>query len=180
MAILPFEINLLPGEDMDQVPTGKVLKWCLTYGRYIVVVTELIVLLAFLSRFKLDRDLSDLSEAIARKKSIITNSASMEEKARKLSNRLTSIDQLSKNTIPPEKYLSLLTQSIPTEGVINEMKVGKNEVAISGRVVTEGGLATLVSAMAQNPVVKSVNLDTVSQNKDTGQLDFSMSIILWL
>ena len=54
------EIELLPKEEWEKTSFGKFIKWTLNVGRYIVIATELIVILAFVSRFKLDRDLTDL------------------------------------------------------------------------------------------------------------------------
>jgi hypothetical protein len=61
------EINLLPKEEFEKKPLGKFLVWALSIGRYIVIFTELIVILAFLSRFKLDRDLADLNQSVREK-----------------------------------------------------------------------------------------------------------------
>ena len=58
------DINLLPREEFEQKTVGRFLIWALTVGRWIVIVTELIVITAFLSRFKLDRDLANLYEKI--------------------------------------------------------------------------------------------------------------------
>jgi hypothetical protein len=65
------EINLLPREEFEKKPIGKFLTWALSIGRYIIIFTELIVILAFLSRFKLDRDLSDLNQSIREKQAVI-------------------------------------------------------------------------------------------------------------
>jgi len=68
------QIELLPREEWEETSFGKFLKWLLTVGRYIVIFTELVVILAFLSRFKLDRDLTDLYKQIENKQAIIQNS----------------------------------------------------------------------------------------------------------
>ena len=66
-----ISVNLLTQDDFSSSPIGKVFLWALSVGRYIVVITELIVILSFLSRFKLDRDLTDVNEAIEKQKAII-------------------------------------------------------------------------------------------------------------
>ena len=47
---------------------GKISGMGTDYGRHIVLLTELVVIAAFLSRFKLDRDYADLGDKITGKK----------------------------------------------------------------------------------------------------------------
>jgi hypothetical protein len=47
-------INFLPEDELEKSPIGRFLKWALKAGRYIIVLTELIVVVVFISRFRLD------------------------------------------------------------------------------------------------------------------------------
>ncbi|HCS79450.1 TPA: hypothetical protein DIV55_06990, partial [Patescibacteria group bacterium] len=64
-------INLLTRKDFDASLVGRILRWSLIYGRYIIVSTEIIVLLAFIYRFSLDRQITDLNEEIEQKSAIV-------------------------------------------------------------------------------------------------------------
>ena len=55
-------INLLGQDTSANSPWNRIMDWISTYGRYIMITTELIVLIAFASRFSLDRKLTDLKE----------------------------------------------------------------------------------------------------------------------
>ena len=85
------KINLLPVDPFEQGFWGRFLKWGLSVGRYIVIATELVVILAFLSRFKLDRDLSDLNETIAEKQAVLAAYSTLEADYRELAGRLDLI-----------------------------------------------------------------------------------------
>ena len=82
MAAPKSEIELLPQEGWEKGTLGKLLKWALTAGRYIVIVTELAVIMAFLSRFKFDRELTDLHEEIKQKQAVIQSAQSFETEFR--------------------------------------------------------------------------------------------------
>ena len=60
-------INLLGSQDLEHTPWGRIVAWATTYGRYIMITTEIIVLLAFISRFSLDRKNTDLTEEVTQK-----------------------------------------------------------------------------------------------------------------
>jgi hypothetical protein len=58
---LDINVNLLPQDPFFETVFGRFLKWALSIGRYIVIFTELIVILSFASRFTLDRMVTDLT-----------------------------------------------------------------------------------------------------------------------
>lgn len=173
------DINLLPTEEIEKAPFGKLLKWALTYGRYIVVVTELIVLLAFLSRFKLDRDITDLSEEISRKKNIITAAEPFENKVRQLQNRIDKVSLIESESIHPDRTLDYITTVLPQDTVLDTVTVDGPKITISGTTSTEAGLTTVVGAIRQNKNVQSLSVDKISRDA-SGVITFSLSIDLWL
>ena len=64
-------INLLPRDSFESSQIGIVLAWLLSFGKWAVIVTQLIVMGAFLWRFSLDRELTDLKKSIAKNVAII-------------------------------------------------------------------------------------------------------------
>lgn len=176
----PKPINLLPGDELDKAPLGKFLKWALTYGRYIVVITELIVLLAFLSRFKLDRDLSDLSENITRKKNIIKASSQFEEKVRRLQIQLEAVDTIEKEARHIEEDVRMMAQVMPSEAQISSIKINAGNITVNGSTGSEPGLATIMESLRKNPKVKNVTVGKINKDGANGVLSFSLTIDLWL
>ena len=64
-------INLLPRDSFENSSLGIVLEWALVFGKWAVILTQLIVMGAFLWRFTLDRSLTDLRKSIAKDVAII-------------------------------------------------------------------------------------------------------------
>lgn len=65
------KLNLLPADRFEYSKLGRFLKWALSAGRYVVVFTELIVIIAFISRFWFDRQLTDLREQRVQKSAVV-------------------------------------------------------------------------------------------------------------
>ena len=84
-------INLLTRKDFDASVVGRILRWSLIYGRYIIVSTEIIVLLAFIYRFSLDRQITDLNEEIEQKSAIVIANQAFEKSFRNLQSRVDQI-----------------------------------------------------------------------------------------
>ena len=78
-----IRINLLGQQDLEHTPWGRIVSWATTYGRYIMITTEIMVLLAFISRFSLDRKNTDLTEEVTQKQAILEANTSFETSDRK-------------------------------------------------------------------------------------------------
>ena len=57
-------INLLPKDSFESSWAGRVLSWALAFGKWTVIVTQLVVIGAFLFRFGYDRKLTDLRRSL--------------------------------------------------------------------------------------------------------------------
>lgn len=64
-------INLLPRDAFESSTLGIVLEWALVFGKWSVILTQLIVMGAFLWRFGLDRNLTDLRKSIVKNVAVI-------------------------------------------------------------------------------------------------------------
>jgi len=65
------ELSLLPDSSNPNSFSARFIKWVTTIGRWVMTLTELIVISAFISRFWLDRKNSDLSDLIRQKQAIL-------------------------------------------------------------------------------------------------------------
>jgi hypothetical protein len=59
-----INLNLLYPQGIPQALPVKFFHWVLSYGRFIVIVVEVIILITFGLRFKLDQDLVELNRKI--------------------------------------------------------------------------------------------------------------------
>src|SRR3990167_2747697 len=116
-----LSVNLLSQDAFSASIVGKVLLWALSIGRYIVVFTEAIVILSFLSRFKLDRDLTDLNTGIEQQLAIIQSFGDLEQNIRNLQEKLDFIAALE-TQLPPQAVVNHLAQAIPPDVQLTEFK----------------------------------------------------------
>src|SRR3989344_871361 len=115
MPAKPIAINLLGQEDLKHTAQGRIIGWALTYGRYIMIGTEIVVLLAFISRFSLDRRLTDLKEEISQKQAILEANISLEQDIRLLQDTLGKIKLTTTNQSAPLDALTLLQAVLPSD-----------------------------------------------------------------
>jgi len=173
------EINLLPKEPWETGVVGKFIHWTLTVGRYVVVFTELIVISAFLYRFSLDRQLTDLNEKIKQRRAIITNFGDLEEKFRTVQLQLEKIKTLDNQALTVDVILEDISQITPIDTVYESITVNAEAVVLQGKLLSEVGLATLLAKAQADKNFSGVTLENISSGTiNTQEINFRMTLNL--
>lgn len=171
---ISFKINLLPGREFERTQLGQFLKWALSVGRYIVIFTELIVILAFLARFKLDREISDLSEEIEQKKVIVESAKGMEEDYKELQFKIGQVKAIWEGQKNYRGLLEKLGVITPIDAVINSIDITGDSLDLKAEVFSDAGLATFIKEFKTSKYFSNVVLGTISkgEEKETGGFNF--------
>ena len=149
-------LNLLPRSEFEVSFWGRFLKWALTAGRYIIILTELVVIVAFLSRFKLDQEASNLSEAIEGKKNVLGALKETEKDFRLLQARLAAGNSLVEKQIPVEEILREVNAEVPSGVSLNSVIVTTDQVAIVATTATESAVGEFLAKTNDNSRWKKV------------------------
>lgn len=169
-------INLLPQEEFEASILGRVLRWAMGTFRIIVIVTEMIVMAAFLSRFWLDAQNSDLSDAIKISSAQIIAQAAFEKEFRGVQTKLKiykSINQLAQSS----KKLDTITAKIPADIILNSIILNPQTLDIRGDSASETSIAQLLSNLKAEPTFKQVDLGGLDSSQSNSALTtFSIKI----
>ena len=160
-------INLLPKTEFEISFWGRFLKWSLTAGRYIIILTELLVIVAFMSRFKLDHDLSDLNDTILGKQALLEASANTEKVLRLTQARLNFADQKQKNHPVPSEVISKITGLLPSRVTLSSVALVGSNLTLEMTSPSEQELGVLVQALTTDKMFKSVDLISVASESET-------------
>lgn len=165
-------VNLLIQEDFEHTTLGRILNWSLSAGRVIVIITELIVILAFLSRFWLDRQLTDLNEQNNFKKNQIEAQASFEQDFRKAQKTLAAYKKLTETQILVADKIKKISAALPADVSLDKVSfVGvDNDLQISGLSLSEAGLAGFIKALEDSGQFGETKLAEVSLGLETQQV----------
>jgi len=169
-------INLLPQEEFDASILGRTLKWAIGTFRIIVIVTEMIVMGAFLSRFWLDAQNSDLSGSIKVKSAQIVAQTEIEKEFRDTQSRLNLVKQL-KQAAPPSQKVDAIASKLPPDVSLTTVSVLENSVQVKGSSASEFGIAQFIANLKADPSFKSVDLGQInSSESNLAQTVFSIAI----
>ncbi|HBC72337.1 MAG: hypothetical protein UX91_C0001G0046 [Candidatus Amesbacteria bacterium GW2011_GWB1_47_19] len=168
-------INLLPLSGLETSFWGKLLKWAITSGRYIIIVTELVVILAFLSRFKLDSDLVNLNEEINGKVNILNGYAPLEQEFIQRQARLEALDKLLAGRYSPRDKMDKLAEKVPPELKLAILDMDQEKITSEANSLGEQALGTFITGLGKDPTWKSIELTQVSEEPLKG-IKFSLVI----
>lgn len=167
-------INLLPKDPFFETTLGKILKWALSIGRYIVIFTELVVILSFVTRFNLDRQVTDLNTAIAQKQTIIESYGSLEDEVRQTQTKISQYLQIEQTANLAEVFPELSTIT-PKDVRLDELNIQPDRVMLSGVTGSQTSLSLLITNIQLSPYFRNVSVDQI-ENGDSRDPGFHFQI----
>ena len=170
-------INLLPKSELENTLIGRILLVILTWGRFILIFTELTVVSAFVYRFKLDRDLTALNEAISSKQQVLMSYLPLENDVRFLQQRLAYIKQVQTANLPATTIANELNQLTPKEVTYSELIINPDNLSIKGTSLSNIGLNTFIYNLKSASRYNQINFNSINSkgNKDPS-LTFSLNM----
>ena len=170
-------INLLPEEGFASTTTGRILLWILSTFRIIVIITEIIVMVAFLSRFYLDVQNSDLNEEIKQKSAVIAASADFEEDFRDTQQRLKIYSGMVENEHLASDSIKKIVENMPNDVVLESINLNNEGTTLNGIAANERSVQQFVINMEENANLGEVSVQSLSINKQNESLiDFKLNI----
>lgn len=177
MPAKPIHINLLGQSDLEHTPWGRIITWATTYGRYIMIATEVVVLLAFISRFSLDRKLTDLKEEISQKQTIIDANATFEKEVRTLQDQLAQVKTLMTDQTRPVSLLALVNKNLPPDVYIYSFNITGSKLTLDMIAGTSGGFAQFLANIGAQK--EFANLAIGDTNRlTTGGIKFQITALV--
>lgn len=171
-------INLLSESRFEKSAWGKFLKWALTFGRWVVIFTELVVILAFLSRFKLDRDLTDLYERIEQKQAIIESARSFEEEFRLLQKKIKIIKELEEGQLKSESLLLSLASLLPNDIYLENLSLEAGTLNLTAKALSENSLRRFLNQLISSEEFSQVSLGKTEKITKEGVIKFSLTTFI--
>lgn len=171
------QINFLRREFAEGAGLAKFLKWATTFGRWVVVLTDLVVISAFLSRFYFDTKLADLHELITQDQAIIESATPFEETFRLVQKKLGILKSLSLKKFATEDKASFISSILPQDVVLKNVYVSPQEINLSGSAGSDIGLGLLLRNLISSPKISKVNVSQLAfgERKEAGTISFTIT-----
>lgn len=147
----------------------QLIKWSLTVGRLIIILTEVIALSAFLYRFSLDRKLIDLHEKIKQKQIILDLFKENEEKYRNIQKKLEKSKEV---TVEAEKKDKLYNDvlAFASELSLTNISITEKNLRIEANTNSLTSLVQFIKNLKNYNQIQTISLDKIENKSSLGLL----------
>ncbi len=173
-----ISVNLLGDSDMEHTPVGRIVSWAITYGRYIMIGTEIVVLLAFISRFSLDRKLTDLNDEISQKQDIIQANEDFEQDVRSLQDKLAKIKTLSTTPINAVDTVTQFQALVPDGVYLQSWDLAKNQITVQADAGSTLAFSQFIANLQAAKNLSALDIGDIKRDPLTGiQFTFTTQVV---
>lgn len=159
-------VNLLPKDEFKFSVTGKFIKWAISVGRWIVVLTEFVVICAFLSRFYFDTVLDNLFDETRQKQAIVDSAQSFEENFQEIQEKTKMVKTLLAKEKKPSLLFTEVNQVIPANVFLTSVSIADENLQLAGYSLSEKSLSLFVSGLKTLPNLEKISLSNVALKEE--------------
>lgn len=169
-------IDILKPQGNPEKLTAKSLRWLLSTGRYIFIFVELVVLIAFILRFRLDADFAEKKEAIEQQIPYIQSLKPYEILIREAQLKISTILASKSDSSSYPVVLKKISEQMPLDvRLINieiQKEVSKLNFTINGQAQDHNSVRSFVQGLKQDSSFSDINL--ISIGLDEGKINFNL------
>lgn len=171
-----LHLDLLKPQNKPEQIWITLAKWALSTGRYILILVEIIVLGAFISRFKLDSDLANNKDAIEQQIPYIESLKPYEIQVRNTQLKLSTLKDA--NRLSPDypailrKIASQTPSAIKVTALNLEKDAGSAKFQIVGQAVSNNDIIAFITGLRSDNLFSNVTLTGIGLEKD--QITFTI------
>jgi Tfp pilus assembly protein PilN len=173
MAKTSTSINLLRNDKKETIE--QVINWTVTIGRVLVIVVELAALAAFLYRFTLDNQLSDLHTKIKQEQAIVAYQKKNEDTYRNLQDRLSVASTYSKIAGNNVKILKDIVSFAPNGMTFTTITLSPEGMEIGANVDSVVPLSVFISKLKSYSLIDTVSLDKIENKTSNSTISVGIS-----
>lgn len=172
-----IDLDLLkPQSSPEKIPI-KLFRWLLSTGKYLFILVEAIVLIAFITRFKLDADLAAKKEAIEQQIPYIESLKAYEILIRQTQLKISTILTSKNESIDYPVILKKLSDQTPLGVKIislnMEKQISKLTFTINAEAQNNNDIQSFIQGLKTDSSFADINLSSIGLEQ--GIIRFSLT-----
>lgn len=179
MSRLPASPNLLPRKSFEELPLlEKLVIFLSSYGRHIIILCQLLVVISFIWRFVLDEQLYQLNQKLNNQIATVKSLATTEADLREIQSKLALVKQIRSNSISIPDVLDTFYKKLPTSISFTTITIKQDKLELGAKTANLLALANLVKNLKQEPSFKEIYLTTARLDNTNQVFSFEISVTL--
>lgn len=171
-------INLLPRDSFENSTLGVILEWALQFGKWAVIVTQLIVMIAFLWRFGLDRQLTDLRKSIAKDTAIVKSYDQVERDYVLAQKRVQFAKPIIEDNNKISQILTRFSEIIPSDVWLEKLSLSNGTINFTANSKSLNGFGQFLTALQREPMFSSISVAKLQDGgAQNAKLQFEVALV---
>ncbi|PIS18295.1 hypothetical protein COT54_00020 [Candidatus Collierbacteria bacterium CG09_land_8_20_14_0_10_46_12] len=169
-------INLLPHDKFESSTLGIILSWSLRFGKWSVILTQLIVMGAFIYRFTLDRGLTDLRKSIAKDVAIIKSYDQVERDFILTQKQVTQAKLSTDSQTQILKTMAEIERITPSSVWFERVTISPSTLTLSVYAASLSAFGQFLTTVQSDPLFSGIRIAKLESSNNGSQMQFDISM----
>lgn len=151
-----------------------IIYFSLNYLRYIIVITQLVVIGVFFYRFQIDQSIIDLKDSVDQKKEIVQIVLPLLNEAQRIDTKTKDVEIILKKQTTFQAMSQYLLSVFPQSINLNTMEIDADSIKLTGVSFDAKQLQNFFALLKKDKKFSAIQFDTIKRT-ETGY-EFSMEL----
>ena len=171
---MKYQINLIGQKSDKKGVINKVNYFFFNYFRYILVITQLVVISVLFFRFTIDQSIIDLKESISQQEEVLKAVKPILDETQRIDAKLKKAKIILDDQDIFQKQLDYLVTKFPESIFLSTLVITKDSVEMEGKIINPNQLQSFFNKIKTENKYADVSLGDIQKGNE-GFL-FSMSL----
>ncbi len=166
-------INLLSKK--EKTVFDKTVYFFLNYLRYILVITQLIVLGVLFFRFRVDENITELRESVKQKQEILRVVKPLLSHAKTVEIQLNAVETSISSQVRHKQMVEYVFLAFPSDLYIKNATLSEKNISVEGETQSPQQLQKYVKFLKDGSRFKDITIENLKKNNTTYTFKLNMT-----
>jgi hypothetical protein len=167
-----YAINLFPEKDKDII--DKTMEFAFGYLRYILVITQFVVICVFFFRLNIDQQIVDLKDKLSQKQEILKSTKTLLTDVAKLEEKTAMVGKLIGEQTVFEGMMNYFLDGLPPDFSVTNISIDSSGIVLMGYSSNPASIQSYFSRLQFESRFTTIKLDNIQKTSDGFSFNFNL------
>lgn len=170
---MKYRINLLQEKEKDI--SGKIIYFALHYLRYILVITQIVVIAVFFYRFRIDQEVIDLRDELKQKQEIVQVSSPLLKEAQGVDLKTREVVSVLQKQESFNEMLAYFLKVFPSKMNVKQISINETGFNFEGITADPQVIKLFLDRLKADKAFKVIELGSIRRQEDSFYCPFRLA-----
>lgn len=169
---MKYQINLLQEKEKDI--SGKVIYFALHYLRYILVLTQIVVIAVFFYRFRIDQEVIDLRDELQQKQEIVQVSDPLLKEAQAVDLKTREVKSILIAQDSFQQMMDYFLSVFPSKMKTDHIDITEKGISFEGNTTDPQIIKSFLDRLQEDKYFKTISLGSIRRTDEGFRAPFRL------